>query len=237
MLLLTYLSSCKGNSHQATDSGGNTLGEQSFDSSGGRPQKWIWGCCEGLWWFMTPVKTWQHCPIRRDEHPQAEVWRWPSLGGVTEDNWQDKKNLIWLKIQLVAAGSGWSPPLSYWHHHHIPKTSPLSEAAKHPQMGNWVIKHQHSSLSLATSQHYFPPQLPAWLLSGKCTLREIGCTGKRSQWNQGQNQRWDIIPGGRRGKNHQWDETRLKKKGNSFGSAMQLLPDNCLPAQICNVPT
>lgn len=23
-----------------------------------KPQKWVWGCFEGLWWFMTPSKTW-----------------------------------------------------------------------------------------------------------------------------------------------------------------------------------
>lgn len=53
-------------------------------SSGGRPQKLVRGNSRGLWWFMTPLKTWQLplmpvwlsqlCPVRRDENLQACVW-------------------------------------------------------------------------------------------------------------------------------------------------------------------
>lgn len=28
-------------------------------TAGGRPQKWVWVRFEGLWWFMTALKTWQ----------------------------------------------------------------------------------------------------------------------------------------------------------------------------------
>lgn len=28
-------------------------------SSCGRPQKWVWVCFRGLWWFMTPFKAWK----------------------------------------------------------------------------------------------------------------------------------------------------------------------------------
>lgn len=119
---------------------GTTLAGRSFQSSGGRLQKWVWVHFSGVLWVVRPSKTWQLplrstqvsqlCHIRRDEQCQAWVQMWMFCVNVTFPKAEGGRTvgmikstipptsqdllLICLKAWLVVFNGGCSPLCHMW---------------------------------------------------------------------------------------------------------------------------